>query len=157
VYTAPFGLSTGVQFYVRSGVPTTARGYFNSGYGNELFLTPRGSDPRLPIDYEANLSLAYNINIGPVTVTPQVYLFNVLNRQTVTGIDSRYNPFANYVTNENSPFFGQAGIEPGHTDPASGLSCPATASAPCTDNADYRKATTRVDPRLLRAALKITF
>jgi len=28
---------------------------------------------------------------------------------------------------------------------------------PCTDNADYRKATTRTSPRQFRAALKITF
>jgi hypothetical protein len=81
----------------------------------------------------------------------------VLNRQTITGIDERYNPYGNYVTNSKSPFFGQAGIEPGTTDPVSGISCPATAQAPCTDNADYRKATSRIGARSLRAALRISF
>jgi outer membrane receptor protein involved in Fe transport len=159
VYNAPFGLSVGGQFYVRSGAPTNRNGYYNSAYPTEVFLDPRGTNGRLPLDYEANLSLAYNINVGPVTITPQLYVFNLLNRQTVTSIDTRYNIFGSYVSNPASPFFGPngAGIEPGTTDPSSGLSCPATAKAPCTDNVDYRKATARVAPRALRAALKITF
>jgi outer membrane receptor protein involved in Fe transport len=159
VYNAPFGLSAGVQFYVRSGIPTNRNGYYNSAYPTEVFLDPRGTDGRLPTDYEANLSLAYNVNIGPVTITPQLYVFNLLNRQTVTGIDTRYNVFGTYVSNPSSPFFGPngAGIEPGTTDSVSGISCPATATAPCTDNVDYRKANARVGSRALRAALKISF
>jgi hypothetical protein len=101
--------------------------------------------------------VAYNFNVGPVTITPQIYLFNVLNRQTVTALDERYNIFGTYVTNKTSPFFGQAGVEPGTTDPVSGVTFPPSATAPCTDNADYRKATARVASRFLRAALKITF
>ena len=92
-----------------------------------------------------------------MTITPQLYIFNLLNKQIVTGIDERFNVFGNYVTNKNSPFFGQAGIEPGTTDPVSGVSCPASATAPCSDNVDYRKATTRTGFRQLRAALKIAF
>jgi outer membrane receptor protein involved in Fe transport len=157
VYNAPFGLATGLQFYVRSGVPTSRQGYYNSFYPTELFLDQRGSDGRTPTEYDANLSLAYNINVGPVTITPQFYIFNLLNKQIVTNIDQRYNIFGTYVTDKKSPFFGQAGIEPGTTDPSSGISCPANASAPCTDNADYRKATSRVGARTLRAALKISF
>ena len=157
VYNAPFGLSAGVQFYVRSGVPTSRQGYFNSFYQTELFLDPRGSDGRTPTEYEANLSLAYNFNVGPVTITPQLYIFNLLNKQIVTSIDERFNVFGNYVTNKNSPFFGQAGIEPGTTDPVSGVSCPASSSGPCSDNVDYRKATARTGFRQLRAALKFTF
>ena len=157
VYNAPFGLAIGGQFYVRSGVPLSRQGYYNSFYPTELFLDQRGSNGRTPTEYEANLSLAYNINVGPVTVTPQLYIFNLLNRQMVTGVDQRYNIFGTYVTDKKSPFFGQAGIKPGDTDPSSGITCPATATAPCTDNADYRKATARVGARTLRAALKISF
>ena len=157
VYNAPFGLSVGGQFYVRSGIPTSRLGYYNSFYPDLLYLDTRGSDGRLPTDYEMNLSFAYNINVGPVTVTPQLYIFQVLNRQTTTAIDTRYNFFGTFVTNPASPFYGQAGIEPGKTDPSSHITCPATATAACTDNADYRKTTTRVNPRLLRAALKISF
>ncbi len=67
-------------------------GRYNTFYPYELYLDPRGSDGRTPTDYEANLSLAYNVNVGPVTITPQLYIFNVLNRQTVTGFDQYFNP-----------------------------------------------------------------
>jgi outer membrane receptor protein involved in Fe transport len=151
LYTAPFGLSLGLQAYIRSGTPTNRQGYYNSFYPTELFLDPRGSDPRLPTDYEANLSLAYNVNLGAVTITPQLYIFNILNRQTPTGLDQRFNPNGSFVTDPTSPFYGQAGIQPGLTG------CPSTATAPCSDNPDYRKVATRVSPRALRAALKISF
>ena len=152
VYNAPFGLSMGAQFYVRSGLPETRYGFFNNFYPTDLFLDPRGSTGRTPTDYDMNLSLGYNINVGPVTITPQAYLYNVLNRQTVTSIDSNFNTAGSFVTNPASPFFGLAGEEPG-----SAANCPATASAPCTDNPDYGKATARTNPRLLRVALKVTF
>jgi hypothetical protein len=151
VWTAPFGLAVGFQAYVRSGTPTSRDGYFNTFYTTELFLDQRGSDGRLPVDYEANLSLAYNIALGPVTVTPQLYVFNLLNRQTVTAISENFNPNGSFVTTPSSPFYGQAGIEPGQPG------CPATASGPCSDNPDYKKATARIGSRLFRAALKLTF
>ena len=152
VYNAPFGLSVGGQFYVRSGVPTSRLGYYNSFYPDLLYLDTRGTAGRLPVDYEANLSLAYNVNVGPVTITPQLYIFNLLNRQTVTGVDQAFNNITGaYVTTVGSPFYGQAGIEPGSGG------CPASATAPCSDNVDYRKAQTRVAARFLRAALKISF
>jgi outer membrane receptor protein involved in Fe transport len=156
VYNAPFGLAVGLQAYVRSGVPTSRQGFYNQFYTTELFLDQRGSDGRLPVDYEANLSLAYNFNIGNVTVTPQLYVFNLLNRQTVTAIDERFNVFGSYITRVGSPFYGQAGIEPGKAGP-DGTICPASSTAPCSDNPDYRKATARVGARSLRAALKISF
>src|SRR5678815_2207506 len=93
-----------------------------------------------------------NINVGPVTITPQAYLYNAFNRQTVTSVDATFNPGGSFVTNPASPFFGQAGIEPG-SDPT----CPASAGAPCPDNPDYRKANQRNNARLLRVALKVTF
>ena len=158
VYNAPFGLSVGASVYARSGVPTSRLGYYNSFYPDLLYLDQRGSSGRLPFDYEANLSLGYNINLGKYTITPQLYIFNILNKQTVTGIDQGFNRvYGNYVTDKSSPFYGQAGIAPGKTDTTSGITCPASATAPCSDNADYRKATSRTDPRLIRAALKITF
>ena len=151
VYNAPFGLSAGLQFYVRSGVPISKQGLFNNFYPTELYLTDRGSDGRTPTDYDMNVSLGYNVNLGPVTVTPQMYVYNLLNRQTVTSVAGQgFNPGGSFVTNTASPFFGQAGIEPGTPG------CE-NASAPCTDNPDYNKAVLRNAPRLLRVALKITF
>ena len=82
VWNAPFGLSAGAQFYVRSGLPITRYGFYNNFYPTDLFLDPRGSDGRTPTDYDLNISLGYNLNLGPVTVTPQAYLLNALNRQT---------------------------------------------------------------------------
>ncbi len=151
VYNAPFGLSAGLQFYVRSGIPVTKQGWFNDLYGVELFIDKRGSTARMPTDYDMNISLGYNYTVGPVTITPMLYVFNLINNQTRVNIDNTFNPGASFVTNTTSPFYGQAGIEPGTGN------CPATASGPCPDNIDYFKTIQRTNPRLLRAALKITF
>ena len=152
VYNAPFGLSAGVGFYVRSGRPTSELGWFNVFYDRELNLVTRGTAGRLPTDYDMNLSLGYDLNVGPVTVTPMLYVFNLLNRQTVNDILQTFNSNGDYVSTPGSPFYGQSGVEPGSAE-----NCPATAPAPCTDSPDYRKANQRTSPRLFRAALKITF
>ncbi len=153
VYNAPFGLSLGAQFYVRSGIPVSRYGFFNNFYPDLLYLDKRGFvDNRTPTDYDLNVSLGYNLNVGPVTITPQLYLLNALNRQTVTSYDATFNPGGAFVTNANSPFYGQAGEEPG-----SAPNCPAAATAPCPDNPDYLKANIRNNPRLFRVALKVTF
>jgi len=154
VYQAPFGVAVGLQAYVRSGQPTNRLGWFNSYYPDLIYLDQRGSGDRLPVDYEGNLSLAYEMKVGPVIITPQLYIFNLLNRQTVTGIDERFNPNGSFVTDKNSPFYGQYGVEPGTKGP-DGTLC--TASVPCTDNVDYRKATTRGAGRSIRVALKASF
>jgi outer membrane receptor protein involved in Fe transport len=154
VYNAPFGLSTGLQFYVRSGLPLSRNGFFNNFYPTELFLDTRGSDGRTPTDYDMNVSLAYDARLGPVTVTPQLYVFNVLNRQTPISLDTSFNPFGSFVTNPASPFFGQAGVEPGTAGP-DGSIC--TGATPCSDNPNYRKNIIRTNPRLFRVALKVTF
>jgi hypothetical protein len=103
-----------------------------------------------------NASLGYNINVGPVTITPQVYAFQLLNRQTTMAIDQRFNPNASFVTDPTSTFYGQAGVQPGTVGPLGNL-CPATATAPCTDNPNYRKTTAQTSPRQLRFALKVSF
>jgi len=151
VYQAPFGLSAGLGFYVRSGRPVSELGWFNAGYTDALNLVERGSAGRLPTDYDMNLSLAWDLNAGPVTITPSIYAFNLLNRQTPTNVVQTFNQGGSFVTDPVSPFYGQPGVEPGVGD------CPASSPAPCTDNPDYRKVTQRIGPRLLRLALKITF
>ncbi len=151
VYNAPFGLSAGAGFYVRSGLPESRLGFFNNFYPNNLYLEKRGTFDRTPTDYDLNLSLAYNMNVGPVTITPQVYLFNVLNNQTITAYDTNFNTAGSFVTDTTSPFYGQAGVQPGTAN------CPASAAAPCSDNPDFLKSTVQNNPRLLRAAIKVTF
>jgi hypothetical protein len=156
VYNAPWGLSAGVQFYVRTGAPTSVSGYYNGFYTTELYLSQRGYAGRLPTDYEMNLSLGYNQNVGAVTITPMFYAFQLLNRQTATAVNTQFNPNASFVTDPASPFYGQAGVQPGTTGPA-GNFCPDAATAPCTDNQDYRKTTAQISPRQFRFALKVTF
>jgi len=157
VYNAPFGLSMGAGFYVRSGLPVSRYGWFNDFYPNLLYLDTRGTNTRIitgdrtPTDYDLNLSLAYNATVGPVTITPQLYLFNVINKQLATSYDTQWNLNGSFVTDTTSSFYGQAGLEPGVG------TCPAVAVAPCTDNPDYGKITTRNNPRLFRAAIKVTF
>ncbi len=91
------------------------------------------------------------MNLGPVTITPQVYLFNVLDRQTATAYDTQWNLNGSFVTDPSSPFFGQAGLEPGVG------TCPGGGPQVCPDNPDYGKIVSRTNPRLLRVALKVTF
>src|SRR5262249_32955056 len=98
VYNAPWGLSAGLQFYVRTGPPTSVLGDYGGGYYQALFLSQRGHAGRLPTDYEMNLSLAYNWAVGPVTITPQAYAFQLLNRQTPTSINQAFNPYGTFVT-----------------------------------------------------------
>jgi hypothetical protein len=130
VYSAPFGLSVGFQGYIRSGQPKNNLGYYNQFYPDLLYLSQRGYAGREPTEYEVNLSLAYNIVVGPVTITPQLYVFNLLDRQSETANDDGVNTvFGTYTAS------GQAVI----------------------DNPDYRKVFARTGARLFRGALKITF
>ncbi len=156
VYNAPWGLSAGLQFYVRTGAPTSKSGYYNGFYTTELYLSQRGYAGRLPTDYEMNMSLGYNLNVGAVTITPMFYAFQLLNRQTATAVDTSFNPNASFVTDPSSPYYGQAGVQPGTTGPA-GNFCPDAATGPCTDNPNYRKTTAQISPRQFRFALKVTF
>ena len=143
-YTFPFKMYMGIQFYAEEGKPLNQQGYFNSGYGAEIQLVERGSAGRLPTLYEMNLSLGYPIALGPVTVTPTVYLFNALNRQTATLKDVRYST-----------------TQPAGYTNCSGVDYP----PPCTlydpnqqqTNPNYGFVTQRQSPRLFRFALKVTF
>src|SRR5262249_9413634 len=116
----------------------------------------RGYAGRLPTDYEMNLSLAYNLNVGAVTITPMAYAFQLLNRQTATSTDTAFNPSGTFVTDLTSPFYGQAGVQPGTPGP-NGNNCPTSAPHPCTDNPNYKKTTAQIAPRQFRFALKVTF
>src|SRR5262249_17166869 len=141
--TIPFGLFVGRQTYVRSGAPLNKQGYFNAGYGAEIMLVPRGEATRLPTEYDANLTLGYGIQAGPVTITPQLYVFNLIGRQLPVLQDVRYST----------------------SQPAGYLNCGNLADPGCTifdpnqqqTNPNYGKVTARQSPRLLRGAVKISF
>jgi hypothetical protein len=133
-YTFPFKLYTGLQFYVQSGAPLNKQGYFNAGYGAEIQLVERGTAKRLPTLYELNMTLGYPFQIGPVTLTPQFFAFNLLNRQTETLEDVRFST--------SQP----AGYPDTILDPNQEQT-----------NSDYGKITQRLAPRLFRFAFKIAF
>jgi hypothetical protein len=151
-YTAPFGLEAGLGFWVRSGVPYSRNGFFDTGYVGALYLEPRGSNGRTPTEWDADLVLSYNLKLGPVTVTPLFYVFSLFNNQVVTRYNTAFNPLGSFVTDPKSPYYGQAGLQPGTAS-----NCPATATAPCSDNSDYMKALGRTSPRVLRVGVKVAF
>jgi TonB dependent receptor-like, beta-barrel len=107
-YSAPFGLSVGLQFYVRSGVPLDQlRSDWPDYLGSDLYMVPRGSVGRTPTEYEANLSVAYAIKLGLVTMVPEIFVYNLLNRQTETYQNIQYIIAAEGDPNQFNPDFGK--------------------------------------------------
>jgi hypothetical protein len=86
-YTAPFGLSVGVQGFLRSGTPISKQEAFGYGEFYYRFLTPRGSEGRTPWAYELSLQLQYPVKLAGVTATLFVQGFDLLNKQTVTDVE----------------------------------------------------------------------
>jgi hypothetical protein len=125
----------GAGFYVRSGLPISQLGWFNTFYPGTLYLEKRGTLARTPTDYDLNLSIGYNLNVGPVTITPQAYLYNVINKQFPVAYQTVYNTNGSFQTDPTLPNYGAAVL----------------------DEPDYLKATQRNNPRLFRVAMKVTF
>ena len=90
-YVTPFKLNVGVASYFRTGTPVTRLGYSGAYDRWEFFLTQRGTDGRVPSDYEVDLHLGYPFQIGPVTINALVDIFQLLNAQRATFLDERYN------------------------------------------------------------------
>lgn len=133
-WVTPWGLSVGLQAFAESGAPFNQLGYFNFIYGSLVFLVPRGTAGRLPTNWGTDLSLAYPIAVGPVTVTLQAYLFNVFNKQIAVSRDEVWS---------DSP----------------GTDLPATLYDPNQPKANdlYGYVTGRSDPRVFRAAVRVSF
>jgi hypothetical protein len=133
-YVLPFDLSIGLFGWVQSGAPLNKYGYFNRNYLSQIQLVPRGYAGRLPTEWDANLTLQYPIRIGPVNVTLQGYVYNLFNNQIPTDRDQVWSlrPPADYPDSLYDPNQEQS-------------------------NDDYGKVLTRQDPRLFRAAIRISF
>lgn len=133
-YTTSFGLLAGLQGYVQSGAPLSRIGYLNEWYGPAVHLVKQGTEGRLPTLWEANLTLGYPFRVGPATVTVQAYVFNLFNNQIATSQDEIWSdvPTADYPASLFDP--GQPQTNP-----------------------NYGKTTSRQEPRLVRAAIKISF
>jgi hypothetical protein len=91
VYFTPFKLSVGWSAYWRSGTPLTRYGY-SDAYGRyEFFLTNRGAEGRTPSNYEADVHLAYPIDLaGRAKLNILVDVFSLLNAQRPVLLDERW-------------------------------------------------------------------
>jgi hypothetical protein len=127
-YLAPFGLTAGFTGYVRSGPPRNKLIYFNGGGGYGLYAVPRGFAGRAATQYEINLAFGYELRIGPLSVTPRLYVYNLLNRQGETRIQDEFNPTGDFDAEGNDIQY-----------------------------VNYGKILQRQDPRLLRATVRLSF
>ncbi|HSE62520.1 MAG TPA: TonB-dependent receptor [Thermoanaerobaculia bacterium] len=127
-YVTPFGLTAGLSTYVRSGPPRSKAEYYGGGYNQEIFGARRGTAGRAETQYEANVSLGYEFKAGPLTITPRVSVFNLLNRQGETRVQDAFNPDGAFD--------------------ASGNAVP---------HPDYGKILERQAPRLFRVAMRVSF
>ncbi len=155
VYTAPFGLNVGVGAFYRSGPPVSRYGWYNVFYPNLLHLVQRGNDKavsngRLTGQYEANLSVGYTFNMGPVSVTPAIYVFNVLNRQGTTDVEEDFNPDGTFCLDPAG--CGQGTMSQRNFDRLGTV--PYGSPMP---QEGWAKPSARQDPRQIKAALKISF
>ncbi len=133
-YTFSWGLSAGLQTYIRSGAPLNKLGYLNDYYGPAVQLVPKGYAGRLPTEWEADLTLSYPLRVGPATVILQAYVFNLFNNQIATSRVTEWSTSApaDYPASIYDPKQQQT-------------------------NPEYGKVTTRQEPRLFRAAVKVSF
>jgi hypothetical protein len=132
-YATPLKLFVGFQGYLQSGAPQSRYGYSYFGF-SDVQLVRRGTDGRLPTVWEANLTLGYPFAVGPVTVTLQTYVFNLFNNQIRTS--------RNDIWSTNPPPDYPASLFDPNQE---------------RNNPEHGKATSRQDPRLVRASLKISF
>jgi hypothetical protein len=110
-------------------------------------LVERGSAKRLPTQYEANLTLGWPIQLGPVTITPQLFVFNLLNKQQETLEDVRFS------TSQPAGYSNCVGPKGSLSNPGCTILDPNQQQT----NPNYGKITQRQDPRLFRGAVKVSF
>jgi hypothetical protein len=110
-------MGTGVAFRARSGAPTSYLGADPFTYPTESYLAARGSGPRLPWLYTADLQLAYRVaavyGVG-LSVTADV--FNLFNWQRHVAVDEEYTT-DNVVATEGFKAADLAAIQPGQPVP----------------------------------------
>ncbi|GLH70056.1 membrane protein [Geothrix rubra] len=101
------GWSLGATLTYQTGTPISRLGY-HDGYGRyELFLTPRGTEGRTPDTTRLDTSLAYQMKLaGKNRVRIVLEVTNLLDSQTATVIDQRYNFAQSDVGQTNSNYRG---------------------------------------------------
>jgi hypothetical protein len=147
-YDFGFGLQVGATAYWQSGRPLSAQGWSWWYWNNELWLTQRGALGRMDDEYEFDLHLGYPFDVGPVTITASLDIFNVLNRQAATDLDMIWNGFDEWAVVDGSI--------PGCEQWGGSLYDPAI-PVQCAPNPDYMKGVDWQHPRFLRLGLKVSF
>ena len=97
------GLTLGLSFTYQTGTPISRLGY-HDGYGRyELFLVERGTDGRSPDTARLDVNLAYTLKLANKhRLRFVVEATNLLDSQTATVIDQRYN-FAQADVGQSNP------------------------------------------------------
>ena len=157
------GFNVGLAAHYYSGTPLSANGY-SFAYSNwEYYLTPRGALGRGPADYEADLHFGYPLHAGATTINLIADVFNVLNLQRATALDTRYNrPQDGTCGGFNVPAggtvddvcTGDGGLRtiPGTVNPVG------TVDPHAAPNPSFLKAGTSFsDPRTFRLGVRVTF
>jgi hypothetical protein len=109
-YEWEFGLSLGATFNYATGTPVNRLGFADQvqpfPYTRyELFLTPRGSEGRTPDITRIDLNLSYSFKVEKKQqVRVMVDITNLLNSQTATTLDQRYN-FSGLDVGQTNPYF----------------------------------------------------
>ena len=155
------GFTIGFSTYYATGYPLNAYGY-SQGYLNyEYYLAPRGSLGRGPAEYEADLHFGYPVTFGPTRVNFILDVFNVLDRQSATRLDERYN-----LSSDADPC---AGIPEGLCGSGGGIQYAAAGEVPRPIGSltDPRATATNPDflsrgvqftaPRSLRLGVRVSF
>ena len=128
VWVTPLRLWLGLAANLYSGAPLNRFGYTGAR------LDRRGYTGRMRSLWEADLTLGYPIVVGPATVTIRGYVYNLFNNQFPTSTDEGW-------TDERPDGYPDLLWDPGQ---------PQTSPY-------YGSVTSRQDPRLFRASLKISF
>jgi hypothetical protein len=144
VYVTPFNLSVGLVTYYQTGTPISRIGYSDAYSRPEFFLDQRGTDGRVPASYDADLHLGYPLQLGPVSMTFLVDVFNIFNTQRIIAVDQRYNKSEFIDENGNS--------QPNYR---CGSNANATLEGEC--NPTYGQPIARTLPTSVRFGLKLGF
>ena len=108
-YEWDFGLTLGASFTYATGTPVNRLGKATlfPGYSDryELFLTPRGSEGRTPDTTRLDVNMGYAFKIrGKQQVRLMLDITNILNSQSATALDQRYN-FSGLDVGQTNQYF----------------------------------------------------
>jgi hypothetical protein len=162
-------VSTGFAVRAHSGEPTNALGAHEIYGFDEAFILVRGSQPRLPWNYGADLQLGYRFNLDKdKSLTVSLDVFNLFNFQGTTGRDQTYTrsavlpvPGATQI-NPNGTITGlknSDGTDFGtRRDLQISCNSPGTAPDPqCPINPNYGNPSAYQPPRIFRFGLRASF